>query len=79
MEPFPKVSRRRAIASVLVAVTSLRALRTFSKAACNSASSTAFSLRSDGSLYDAMIQGAKGYWIGYGVDQVKQIKVELND
>ena len=40
---------------------------------------TAFSLRSDGSLYDTMIQGAKGYWIGYGVDQVKQIKVELND
>lgn len=40
---------------------------------------TAFNLRSNGSIYDAMIQGAKGYWIGYGVDQVKQIKVELND
>lgn len=28
---------------------------------------------------DAMIDGAKGYWVGYGVDEVKQIKVELND
>lgn len=40
---------------------------------------TAFNLRTEGSAYDHIIDGAKGYWIGYGVDQVKQIKVELND
>ena len=40
---------------------------------------TAFNLRAEGSAYDSIIDGAKGYWVGYGVDQVKQIKVELND
>lgn len=39
-----------------------------------------FNMRAEGtSVYDAMIDGAKGYWVGYGVDEVKQIKVELND
>ena len=39
-----------------------------------------FNMRAEGtSVYDEMIDGAKGYWVGYGVDQVKQIKVELND
>jgi len=40
---------------------------------------TAFNLRAEGSAYDSIIDGAKGYWVGYGVDEVKQIKVELND
>ncbi|MBR3405630.1 MAG: DUF4249 domain-containing protein [Bacteroidales bacterium] len=40
---------------------------------------TAFNLRVEGSAYDSIIDGAKGYWVGYGVDEVKQIKVELND
>ena len=31
----------------------------------------------EGSAYDSIIDGAKGYWVGYGVDEVKQIKVEL--
>ena len=35
-----------------------------------------FNMRAEGtSVYDAMIDGAKGYWVGYGVDEVKQIKV----